>query len=66
MTLLYVLGLIIPCVIGIGSALLLQPGSNLDPQAQESIGAMITAAPQEAKAEGGILGFLLNVGALTS
>lgn len=61
MALLYALGLIIPCVIGMGSALILQPGSNLSPVAQESIGALITASPPEAKADGGILGFLLQV-----
>lgn len=61
MALLYAVGLLIPCVIGMGSALLLQPGSNLGSGAQESIGALITAAPPEAKADGGILGFLLQV-----
>ncbi len=61
MALLYAVGLIIPCVIGMGSALLLQPGSNLGPEAQESIGALITQAPPEAKADGGVLGFLLQV-----
>jgi proton glutamate symport protein len=61
MAVLYAAGLIIPCVIGMGSALLLQPGSHLSPNAQESIGALITAAPPEAKADGGILDFLLQV-----
>jgi proton glutamate symport protein len=61
MALLYALGLIIPCVIGMGSALVLQPGSNLSPVAEESIGALITASPPEAKADGGVLGFLLQV-----
>lgn len=61
MALLYVVGLVIPCVIGMGSALLLQPGSNLGPEAEKSIGALITASPPEAKADGGIFGFLLQV-----
>lgn len=61
MALLYAVGLIIPCIIGIGSALLLQPGGDLGPEAQKSIGALITAAPPEPKAEGGIFGFLLQV-----
>jgi proton glutamate symport protein len=61
MAVLYAAGLIIPCVIGMGAALLLAPGSHLSPDAQESIGALITAAPPEPKGEGGILDFLLQV-----
>jgi proton glutamate symport protein len=61
MAALYAVGLIIPCVIGMGSALLLAPGSNLSPEAQKSIGALITAAPPEPKSDGGILDFLLQV-----
>jgi proton glutamate symport protein len=58
---LYVLGLILPCVVGIGSALLLAPGSGLGPEAEQSIGALILESPAAPKADGGILAFLAQI-----
>jgi proton glutamate symport protein len=58
---LYVVGLIIPCVVGIAAALLLAPGTGLGPAAEESIGALILASPAAAKADGGILAFLAQI-----
>ncbi|WPL18228.1 Glutamate-aspartate carrier protein [Thiorhodovibrio winogradskyi] len=58
---LYALGLVIPCLVGIGIALLLAPGTGLGPGAEESIGALIIASPAAGKAEGGVLSFLAQV-----
>lgn len=57
----YVIGLILPCVVGIGTALLLSPGTNLGPDAEKSIGALIIASPAEAPESTGVLGFLAKI-----
>lgn len=58
---LYVVGLILPCVLGIATAVLLAPGTGLGPEAEESIGALIIASPAAGRADGGILGFLAQI-----
>jgi len=55
---LYVLGLVLPCVVGIATALALAPGTGLGPEAEQSIGALIIESPAAERADGGILGFL--------
>jgi len=57
----YIIGLILPCVVGILTALLLGPGTELGAEAENSIGALIIASPAEAKESGGILGFLAQI-----
>lgn len=57
----YLVGLILPCVIGIGAALLLGPGVDLGPEAEKSIGALIIESPAGPKKSSGILGFLAQV-----
>lgn len=61
MSLLYVMGLIVPCVVGIATALLLTPGQQLGPDAEQSIGRLILEAPTSGKADGGIMDFLAQV-----
>jgi proton glutamate symport protein len=58
---LYVVGLVLPCVVGIGTALLLAPGTGLGPEAEQSIGALIIESPAAEKADGGVLGFLAQI-----
>jgi proton glutamate symport protein len=58
---LYLVGLILPCVIGIGAAVLLAPGSGLGSDAEASIGSLILESPAVARADGGILGFLAQI-----
>lgn len=58
---LYAVGLILPCAIGIGSAVLLAPGLNLGAEAERSIGALIAESPPVQKQTGGILGFLAQI-----
>ena len=55
---LYVVGLILPCVVGIVTAIALAPGTGLGPEAEQSIGALIIESPAVERADGGILGFL--------
>jgi proton glutamate symport protein len=55
---LYAVGLVLPCAIGIGTAVMLAPGMDLGPEAERSVGALIIESPPAAKADGGILGFL--------
>jgi len=58
---LYVVGLILPCVVGIVTALALAPGTGLGPEAEQSIGALIIESPAVERADGGILGFLAQI-----
>ncbi len=57
----YLVGLILPCVVGIMTAVLLGPGIDLGPEAEESIGALIIESPAEPKESVGVLGFLAKV-----
>ena len=57
----YVIGLILPCVVGIMTALLLSPGTDLGPDAEKSIGALIIASPAGAPESTGVLGFLAQI-----
>jgi proton glutamate symport protein len=61
MAIYYGVGLILPCAVGIATALLLAPGTNLGPEAEKSIGALILAAPAEPPEAAGIFGFLLQI-----
>lgn len=61
MAIYYVAGLILPCVVGIVTALLLEPGINLGSQAEKSIGALILASPAGPKEAAGVLGFLTKI-----
>jgi proton glutamate symport protein len=58
---LYVVGLILPCIVGIASAIALAPGTGLGPEAEQSIGALIIDSPAAERADGGILGFLAQI-----
>ena len=57
----YVAGLILPCVVGISTALLFGPGTNLGPEAERSIGALILASPAGPREAAGIMGFLAKI-----
>lgn len=57
----YLAGLILPCVVGILTASLLEPGTNLGPEAERSIGALIIASPAGPREAAGILGFLAKI-----
>jgi proton glutamate symport protein len=61
MAIYYGVGLLLPCVVGIATALLLAPGTNLGPDAEKSIGALILAAPAEPSETVGIFGFLAKI-----
>ncbi len=61
MAIYYGVGLILPCVVGIGTALLLGPGLDLGPEAERSIGALIMESSAEARKSVGILDFLAQV-----
>ena len=61
MAIYYVAGLILPCVVGILTATLLGPGTNLGLEAERSIGALILASPAGPREAGGILGFLATI-----
>jgi proton glutamate symport protein len=61
MAIYYGVGLILPCVVGIFTALLLAPGMNLGPGAERSIGALIIASPAGPGESAGILGFLAQM-----
>lgn len=58
---LYLVGLILPCVVGMLSAIALAPGTGLGPEAEQSIGALIIESPATARTDGGILGFLAQI-----
>lgn len=57
----YAVGLVLPCVVGIGTAMLLGPGLDLSPEAQRSIGELIMASPAEPAESVGVLDFLAQV-----
>jgi proton glutamate symport protein len=57
----YLAGLLLPCLVGIFTALLFGPGTNLGPDAEKSIGAMIIASPAGPREAGGIFGFLSKI-----
>ena len=61
MAIYYVAGLILPCVVGILTASLLGPGTNLGAEAERSIGALILASPAGPREADGILGFLATI-----
>ena len=61
MAIYYVVGLTLPCVVGIFTALLLAPGSDLGLEAEKSIGALILASPAAPKETAGIFGFLSKI-----
>ncbi|MGD8851961.1 MAG: cation:dicarboxylase symporter family transporter [Gammaproteobacteria bacterium] len=61
MAIYYGVGLILPCAVGIATALLLAPGTNLGPEAEKSIGALILAAPAEPPETTGIFSFLAQI-----
>lgn len=58
---LYVVGLILPCAVGIATAVALAPGTGLGPEAEKSIGALIIESPAAGRSEGGVLGFLAQI-----
>jgi proton glutamate symport protein len=61
MAIYYGVGLLLPCVVGIATALLLAPGTHLGPDAEKSIGALILASPAESREAAGIFGFLAQI-----
>jgi proton glutamate symport protein len=61
MAIYYGLGLLLPCFVGIVTALLLGPGKHLGPDAEKSIGALILAAPAGPADSAGIFGFLAKI-----
>lgn len=61
MALVYLLGLVVPCVLGIATALLLAPGQQLGPDAEQSIGRLLLESPASGKTDGGVMDFLAQV-----
>jgi proton glutamate symport protein len=61
MAIYYGLGLLLPCFVGIVTALLLGPGKHLGPDAEKSIGALILDAPAGPADSAGIFGFLAQI-----
>ncbi len=57
----YLSGLILPCIVGIISALLLDPGTELGPEAESSIGALIIESPADSTKSIGVLGFIAQI-----
>jgi proton glutamate symport protein len=60
MAVIYVLGLFIPCFVGISVALVFEPGTSLGQDAQAVLGQQLQQAPS-GKEVGGLLGFLENL-----
>lgn len=53
----YALGLLIPCVVGIGVAVVFEPGASLGHEAQAMLGKQLQEAPPDAEVAG-LLGFV--------
>ncbi len=61
MVLYYVVGLILPCVAGILTAVILGPGTDLGLEAEKSLGSFIIESPATAKESAGVLAFIAQV-----
>jgi proton glutamate symport protein len=61
MAIYYGVGLMLPCGVGIVTALLLGPGKHLGPEAEKSIGTLILAAPAGPAESADIFGFLAQI-----
>ena len=57
MAVIYGLGLLIPCVVGIGVALIFEPGASLGQDAQAMLGEQLQSAPSQPEVAG-LLGFV--------
>jgi proton glutamate symport protein len=60
MAVIYGLGLLIPCAMGIGVALVFEPGASLGQDAQAMLGQQLQQAPSQQEV-GGLLGFVENL-----
>lgn len=60
MAVIYGLGLFIPCIVGIGVALIFEPGASLGNDAQAMLGRQLQQAPSEQEVAG-LLGFVENL-----
>jgi len=60
MAVIYVLGLFIPCIVGIGVALVFEPGANLGHDTQAMLGRQLQQAPSQHEVAG-LLGFVENL-----
>ncbi|MGH7339684.1 MAG: dicarboxylate/amino acid:cation symporter, partial [Candidatus Rokuibacteriota bacterium] len=60
MAVVYGLGLLVPCVVGIAVALVFQPGADLGQEVQATLGQELGQASQKDQA-GGLLGFVQNI-----
>jgi proton glutamate symport protein len=61
MVLYWFVGLVLPCVAGILTAIVFAPGSNLGPGAEKSLGSFIVEAPATERGGAGILGFIAQI-----
>lgn len=61
MALYYVVGLILPCVVGILTAVVLGPGTDLGPEAEKSLGSFIVESPPAVRESGGVMAFIAQV-----
>lgn len=57
----YVFGLGIPCLAGISTAKIFEPGSHLGDQAKRSIGRLILDAPFDQNGDAGLVSFLASI-----
>jgi len=60
MAVIYALGLLIPCAMGIGVALVFEPGASLGHDTQAMLGQQLQQAPSQQEV-GGLLGFVENL-----
>ena len=61
MAVIYALGLLIPCVVGMTVAIAFEPGASLGPEAQATLGQQMSHAPSQQEAAGGLIGFIQGV-----
>lgn len=60
MAVIYALGLLLPCAVGLGVALVFEPGASLGSEAQALLGQRLQEAPAPEEVPG-LLGFLANL-----
>jgi proton glutamate symport protein len=61
MAVIYALGLLIPCVVGMTVAIAFEPGASLGPEAQATLGQQMGHAPSQQEAAGGLIVFIQDV-----
>jgi proton glutamate symport protein len=61
MAVVYALGLLVPCLVGMAVAIVFEPGASLGPEAQATLGRQMGHASMQHEAVGGLIGFVENV-----